>query len=372
SDSDGGTDSDGDSESDSDSDGGTDGEQACSALYDGAIQLAWSDGILALDWDSLYDEDHLLDGNLIYAGVVERVELGSCEHSALIETAYDIEPQLLVVADDGFLIGGRQWSSDVISERVLQRYSTAGELVWSVNVPAIAIAQRGDQVFVTGNGLRVLSYADGSLIEEPPEGVIDPSQGVAAHADGSIFLSGWRSVGEGDEKVHVGSLRKLDSEFAPVWELELPPGDPDLNAETSHVVLDEDGRAITATLERHRVLDHAQLHLRKHDGDGALVWETVYDTSEPGAPTKDTISELHARPGGGVIAIGGTRGGDDEAFTLAYDQDGALSWSDIHGLPSLTQETNRAALVRPDMVLVAGYGLADPTSFVHWLLELAP
>ncbi|MEM7155239.1 MAG: hypothetical protein AAF799_20490 [Myxococcota bacterium] len=360
-------------------DGETDGcdTEGCEVEgYECLSALAYDGGLLATANRSALCPDCGEHG--ASQGVLLAVDPQSGERTELGVAAVKQTFEMLAIAPDGGLVvGGSTFLPDSLSyDPLLQKYTADGALSWtSPSTFGVAdFAIRGDEILVvSGHGtadLTVVSGEDGSILEQL-EGGVGRTQSIAVDDGGNVYVAGDAvEIVDGKTVAEESFVRKYDAELQLEWEQFAPPSLEGAGLAAPALVVDEDGGVIVA-IRQSPEEGPSTLAFRKYDDAGTEQWVSTLEIGDPAKEATHYLFGLHARPGGGLVAIGQTGGRDDSAFTVAYDGGGVPLWSDVQAHADLSHEINEGLVIASDTVFVAGCARGEPDDLA-WLLEFEP
>lgn len=153
----------------------------------------------------------------------------------------------------------------------------------------------------------------------------DGAQGVAAAADGSVYVTGGtRSFGAGDEDAF---LLKYAANGALVWQRTYGTVADELNsgAESGIDVAVAPDNSGVVVLGNYR---DGNIFLAKFNTDGALIWDLTWGGNQEGA------SAIAIAPNGTIYVTGATFDfgiGQGDAFLLSFAPTGTLNWQRTWG-----------------------------------------
>ncbi|MEM7159027.1 MAG: PQQ-binding-like beta-propeller repeat protein [Myxococcota bacterium] len=330
--------------------------------YTDALHGVSSGAIDCDDCDDLILESVLWDVEPMTGA---RDEFATSEHDEVFRT-------ITAMPDGGFVVSGELAAHPVESSR-MWRYSAAGALEWSVEVPGgtpYDVAVRGDEILAVNSNrdLLALSGADGAVLWDNTVG-----QGVPRHievdATGAIYTAGRITESGGRPIAPAVFVRKYEADGQVAWEaVESPPTD-DGSLAPSGLVLDEAGGVIFGFSPVDLQADDLMESFRKYDAGGNEQWTVDYDADgDPAVPTLSTVTQMHPRPGGGFIAAGTSWTTRGATFVAAFTADGAESWTSLDAYGQYDNIQIPALTVAGTTVYASGCGQRPDGGDDSWLL----
>lgn len=266
----------------------------------------------------------------------------------------------------------------------IRRYDPAGEEVWTTVLDpsmggedrAWAVAVDGDDnILVAGETDTAPAVADvwigkldsaGSLVwsdtVDGPDMDNDGARGVAVDASGTVAVTGYLRVGNGDNDIYVGTW---SSDGTPGWS-EVVPGPDVLDDRGTGIAFDGVGDLVVCGFISHAGFNR-DVWVRKYDIAGAEQWTFEWDGDESGddagfaiaiAPD-DTIGVTGMSP---IIAT------NQDVWLGKIDPEGALVWWKRFGAPSVLHDNGLGLTSNAEGdFVIAGFKSLSATDTDIWL-----
>lgn len=335
--------------------------------------LAWTGGLLGLSTREVEIEDCPGCDNIGQV-VLLTIDPGTAAQTVFAEGQENSAGARMAVASDGsvFVAGSKYVPVDLRSTALLLKFSPDGELLWQIEPdfdPLTDLLLIDDTVVVAdaGHDLIAFSAADGAPLWEVPR-VFGHVRQIERDAEGALYVAGADPF-PNDDALPSWSLRKYAADRTLLWEEVTTMTESD-RPDIDGLALDEAGGAVLA-VRNDQTVEPDAVSIHKLTADGSPVWEQPLAAIFPDVAPGHRVSEVIARPGGGVIVVGGVFL-DDTALAFALDPDGAPLWEDVHQLDGFTYANHLAATFAADTLLVSGCGQPGTGDSVGWLFDPTP